>query len=85
AYTFNTSGMTPISAFSIDTKLDDGKPNTGAIIARGITAVNAVPTASATSTPAVCTIGSGTATDTYNGVIASGGNDLSCGMRLRFQ
>ncbi|MBY0407533.1 MAG: prepilin-type N-terminal cleavage/methylation domain-containing protein [Rickettsiales bacterium] len=85
AYTFNTTGMTPINAFNIDVKLDDGKPNTGAIIARGIGAVNAAPTASATSTASFCTIGGSTATDTYNGVISTGGNDTSCGLRLRFQ
>ncbi len=85
AYTFSTTGVTPINAFSVDTKLDDGKPNTGAIIARGITAVNATPTFNAASQPLTCTIGAQTATDTYNGVIASGGNDPSCGLRLRFQ
>lgn len=85
AYTFNTIGLTPISAFSIDSKLDDGRPNTGAIIARSITAINTAPTASGTSAANTCTIGAGTATDTYNGVIATGGNDLSCGIRVRFQ
>lgn len=85
SYTFSTTGITPINAFNIDTKLDDGKPNAGAIIARGITAVNATPTVNAVTTAATCTIGASTATDTYNGVIASGGNDTSCGLRMRFQ
>lgn len=85
AYVFNTTGVSPINAFNIDVKLDDGKPNIGAIIARGISAVNANPTASATSGPNTCTIGTGTPDDTYNGVIATGGNDQSCGIRVRFQ
>lgn len=85
AYTYTTSGVTPINAFNIDSKLDDGRPNVGAIIARGITAVNATPTLNIASQPNTCTIGGGTATDTYNGVIATGGNDLSCGIRIRFQ
>lgn len=85
SYTYSAAGITPINAFNIDTKLDDGRPNTGAIIARGIAAVNNVPTASGTSVANTCTVGTGVATDTYNGVIATGGNDLSCGLRVRFQ
>ena len=84
AYTFNTFGLTPINASNIDTKLDDGKPNVGAIIARGIAAVNATPSVNAASTASTCTIGAGSATDVYNGVIATGGNDTSCGVRIRF-
>ncbi|MBY0407656.1 MAG: prepilin-type N-terminal cleavage/methylation domain-containing protein, partial [Rickettsiales bacterium] len=34
AYTFNATGITPIQAFNMDTKLDDGQPNTGIVIAR---------------------------------------------------
>ena len=85
SYTYSPSGITPINAFNIDIKLDDGRPYTGAIIARGIAAVNATPTVNGASTANTCTIGASTATDTYNGVIATGGNDLSCGVRIRFQ
>lgn len=84
-YTFSGTGITPINAFNIDTKLDDGKPNAGAIIARSITAVNASPSVNVATTALTCTTGTGIATDSYNGVLASGGNDPSCGLRLRFQ
>lgn len=85
AYTFGASGITPISAFNIDVKVDDGKPNAGVIIARGITAMNVAPSVNAASTNNTCTLGAGTATDTYNRVDTTGGNDPSCGLRLRFQ
>lgn len=85
AYSFSTNAVTPINAFNMDSKLDDGKPNAGSIIARGIAAMNAAASVAATTTAATCTIGTGIATDTYNGVIASGGNDTSCGIRFRFQ
>jgi prepilin-type N-terminal cleavage/methylation domain-containing protein len=84
AYTFSTSGVSPISAFNMDAKLDDGIPNTGAVIARGIAAVNAAPTVNAVSTAATCAVGTASATDTYNRIPATGGNDTSCSLRFRF-
>lgn len=85
AYTFGPSGISPINAFNIDSKIDDGLPTAGTVIARGLTAVNAAATASLTSTANFCVLGAGTATDTYNRISATGGNDPSCAIRFRFQ
>lgn len=89
SYTYSTTGVTPIQAFNMDTKLDDGEPNTGIVIARDTGAVNGVnglPSFAAVSTPNTCLI-SPTATDTtatYNRSIISGGSDTSCSVRFRF-
>jgi prepilin-type N-terminal cleavage/methylation domain-containing protein len=85
AYTFNTSGISPINAFNIDNKVDDGLPNSGIVVARGIAAINAAASFNPVSTAATCTLGPGTATDTFNRIAATGGNDPSCAIRLRFQ
>lgn len=89
AYTFSTTGITPIQAFNMDTKLDDGQPNTGIVIARdtgSTNGVNGLPSTAATSTPATCEVGA-TATDTtntYNRALTTGGTDTSCSVRFRF-
>ena len=44
AYTNGTTGMTPIQAFNIDTKLDDGKPpESGIVQARALDSINGTP------------------------------------------
>ena len=89
AYTFSTSGVTPIQAFNMDTKLDDGQPNTGTIIARdtgSTNGVNGLPSTNSVSTPSTCEIGATatTSSNTYNRSITSGGTDPSCSVRFRF-
>ena len=87
AYTYNTVGLTPIQAYNMDIKLDDGMPVTGIVLAKAITSINGNPSAQAATTAAYCLMGDavGTATtDTYNRVPATGGNDGSCALRFRF-
>jgi len=88
-YTYKNVGLTPIQAYNIDVKLDDGMPNSGTVIALSITSVTGgaptgAPSVAATSTPNTCTVGSGVSTDTYNRVLSTGGNDGSCSLRFRF-
>ena len=86
AYGFGTTGMTPIESYNIDSKIDDGMPNTGLVVAQGIAALNAAPSVNTASTASTCTIGSGSGsgTDTYNRVTGTGGTDPSCSLRIRF-
>ncbi len=85
AYTVNTVSLTPIQAYNMDIKLDDGMPNTGIVQAKAITVTpNTAPSNNAASTANTCTLGAGVATDTYNRVAATGGNDGSCSLRFRF-
>src|SRR6185437_2541026 len=92
-------GLTPIEAQNIDAKLDDGMPNTGTVVAlylispwipgSGTTAGligGQEPSFAATSTHQDCVIGTGAAaSDTYNRVASTGGNDMSCALAIRFQ
>jgi prepilin-type N-terminal cleavage/methylation domain-containing protein len=101
-YVMGTQGMSPIEAYDIDAKIDDGQPETGISLAQGLAAPVApaagspasliggtAPTAATTSTLNTCVIssdGSGAlATDTYNLIPSTGGNDPSCGLAIRFQ
>ncbi len=88
------NGITPIEAYSIDSKMDDGRPNSGKIVARAAgegyvggnpgAFPNRAPSAAATSTSDKCNIGDGLSpTDTYNVVEATGGNKPSCSLRIR--
>jgi hypothetical protein len=86
-YTAGTTGITPIQAFNMDTKLDDGLPVTGIVQAKGINATpDTAPSFNAASTAATCIIGATatTTTSTYNRVATTGGNDGSCSVRFRF-
>ncbi len=85
AYTMGNTGISPIAAYNIDAKIDDGNPNTGIIIARGITAINIAPSVAIGPALNTCTTGTGSATDTYNRMLNLGQDDPSCGMRARFQ
>jgi len=83
-YTYGTVGLTPIQAYNMDIKLDDGLPQAGIVQSKGIAAVNANPSFSPTSGANTCDLGNLAATDTYNRVPATGGNDGSCSLRFRF-
>jgi len=89
-YTFNTTGITPLQSYNMDTKLDDGLPNTGIVVARDVgptNDVNGIPSWAAVSTAATCMMNGADATDptdTYNLVLQTGGNDPSCSVRFRF-
>lgn len=82
---FSSNGITPQEAYIVDFKMDDGMPNTGTVVSRGVnTSPSVAPTAAATSTSGNCNIGDGTAmTDTYNLIAATGGNDTSCSLQIR--
>jgi prepilin-type N-terminal cleavage/methylation domain-containing protein len=87
AYSFSSFGLTPQQAFNMDQKLDDGSPNSGVVMARSITSVNAVSSWLSTSTADTCLSNGANATDPaaiYNRVSSTGGNDLSCSVRFRF-
>lgn len=86
AYTHGTTGLTPIQSFNIDQKLDDGRPVTGIVVAKGLAAVNANASFSGTSAANTCMLGGSatSATATYNRVAATGGNQGSCSVRFRF-
>ncbi len=87
AYLYGNAGITPVQAYNIDVKLDDGTPNGGSVTAKGITAVNINATWQAGSTLANCLSNGANATDQaaiYNRVPATGGSDASCSVRFRF-
>lgn len=84
AYTYNNTALTPIQAYNMDIKLDDGLPGTGIVQARLVTGVNQAASIAATSTLNTCTLGNAAATATYNRVPATGGNDGSCTLQFRF-
>jgi len=86
-YLAGTTGITPIQAFSLDAKLDDGLPVTGIVLAKGLGGTpNLDPTFASTSTTSNCIVGASATdtTSTYNRVGNSGGNDGSCSIRFRF-
>jgi prepilin-type N-terminal cleavage/methylation domain-containing protein len=84
----NGSGnITPLDAHSVDAKLDDGLPNSGSVVA-GSNATNfPMPSFATVSSPSTCIIGSGymDSQATYNTNVASGGNDFSCSLAVRFK
>ena len=84
SYSFGATGVTPADSYHIDSKIDDGMPNTGLVVAQSIAALNAAPSVNAAATASTCTIGGGTGTDTYNRVVGTGGTDPSCSLRVRF-
>jgi prepilin-type N-terminal cleavage/methylation domain-containing protein len=105
SYTLGTKGITPTESSNIDSKIDDGQPETGAVVALGLNIPflsgaygsnstaeligGAPPSSAATSTLNKCVISSDSsgalATDTYNLVPSTGGNDPSCALAIRFQ
>ena len=87
-YTVSSVGLTPIQAYNMDIKLDDGLPWTGIVQARGTGAtMNADPSGASSSTNNNCDLqvgGASATTDTYNRAPTTGGNDGSCSLRFRF-
>lgn len=87
-----TTNLTPIEAYNMDIKLDDGMPNTGIVRAVGratstTTTFTDPPTSAVASTSGNCEMGDavGTApTNTYNRTLTTGGNTPACIMRFRF-
>ncbi|HEU5047367.1 MAG TPA: prepilin-type N-terminal cleavage/methylation domain-containing protein [Rickettsiales bacterium] len=93
AYTTRAANITPLEAYNMDKKVDDGMPNTGSNQARGSTGdiiaalVSGNAAASSTSSSSTaCTVGTNSTTlsDTYNVNTGSGGNSPLCTMRWRF-
>ena len=84
AYTYNNVGLTPIQAYNMDIKLDDGLPGTGIVQARLYTGVNVAASIAVGAAANTCTNGTIAATATYNRVAATGGNDGSCALQFRF-
>ncbi|MFO0388587.1 MAG: type II secretion system protein [Alphaproteobacteria bacterium] len=83
--------LTPVESYNIDSKLDDGAPNTGIVLARGTTtpfAPVATTQASWAASPTVeCMTGGGAddaSTTTYNRGSGTGGNTPACALRVRF-
>ncbi len=90
-----SGGLTPIEAYNVDSKLDDGMPNTGIVRAKGELAASAAidaffpdatyGSASAAGATPTCTTGNATtstSTNTYNR--STYGNSPTCALRLRF-
>lgn len=87
AYTYGPRGISPVSAYNMDIKLDDGTPNGGSITAKAINSVNGNASWAAASTANTCLMNGANATDTaatYNRVTSTGGSDGSCSLRFRF-
>ncbi len=88
--------MTPVEAYNIDIKMDDGMPNTGIVQQHGIGQTGPLPVLSPCSWPSnwqaasgagFCTMGGANAADpaaTYNRVSSTGGNTPACILRFRF-
>ncbi len=91
-----TANLTPIEAYSMDAKMDDGAPLTGLVQAHGqanaatggsLTYFTDAPASATTNTIGDCLVGDapGTAlTDTYNVSLISGGQTNACLVRFRF-
>jgi hypothetical protein len=83
-YTYNNTALTPIQAYNMDIKLDDGLPGTGVVLARALTGINLAASIAANPTANTCTLGTIAATATFNRVPTTGGNDPSCSLQFRF-
>jgi prepilin-type N-terminal cleavage/methylation domain-containing protein len=94
---YGTGNLTPIEAYSMDAKMDDGSPLTGLVQAHSgaangatissLTAFTDAPSATTTSETGYCLSGdsAGTAvTDTYNVNLTLGGATNACMVRFRF-
>ena len=95
-WTALSANLTPIEAYSIDIKTDDGMPETGTIQAHGVgqgagtTLLDDLntsnePTVASTATAGKCAVGTDTQTsNTYNRDSSNGGNTPACTMRFQF-
>jgi prepilin-type N-terminal cleavage/methylation domain-containing protein len=92
-----TANLTPIEAYSMDAKMDDGSPLTGTVqvhagaaagaTSSSVTAFTDAPSSATTATVGTCLLGdaAGTAlTDTYNLSLTLGGVSNACELRFRF-
>ncbi len=91
-----TANLTPIEAYNMDIKLDDGLPETGVVQARGATTSTTTPLVDATkwstATPGSAVAGDCVTTgahgsdpiDTYNRGTTTGGTAPGCMIRFRF-
>jgi prepilin-type N-terminal cleavage/methylation domain-containing protein len=87
----NTGGETtmanpfiPVDAFNIDSKIDDGLPNTGDVMAGGNVLTNFVATlVPSTNATTGCAVGTGTAA--ANNIYKSINNSPACGLRFKMQ
>lgn len=85
-----TANLTPTELFNMDSKLDDGLPNSGIVQARGqpgasvLTPLSASATTNTVPAAGVCVRGTGVASDTYNRDINLGGGSPGCLGRFRF-
>jgi prepilin-type N-terminal cleavage/methylation domain-containing protein len=94
--TTQASAVTPIEAFNIDSKIDDGLPNAGIVQARGtsgnpfldLSHANAVPSASAATENAstLCQFGNAVSSTTSNTYArgSTAGSGVNCSLRFRF-
>lgn len=84
--------ITPIEAYNIDMKMDDGMPNTGIVQNHGNSVGYPIPFSNPGNWQAApgiwyCTMGGTSATDpadTYNLTPANGGTNQTCMLRFRF-
>ena len=76
-----TSTITPAASFAMDSKMDDGSPITGTVIALGSTT-----TLNVAATPAVAAVGVcvDTATNAYNNSTQAYAESPACQLRFRF-
>jgi prepilin-type N-terminal cleavage/methylation domain-containing protein len=87
-----TDNMTPIEAYSMDVKMDDGAPLTGLVQVHASASTTTTtftdpPSSETTATIGACLVGDdvGTAlTDTYNVNLTLGGVSNACEVRFRF-
>jgi len=90
----SSPNITPIEAYNMDIKLDDGNPQTGVVQVHGTGTISATSSsltgftdntsASAASVAGYCDVGSNVSSDTYNRSITSGGSTQACSVRFRF-
>jgi prepilin-type N-terminal cleavage/methylation domain-containing protein len=75
--------LSPILSYAIDSKIDDGKPNTGTVVELSVSSTILWNT---TPTNGVCTYGGAdelSSAANYNTNASLGGNDLLCGIRVK--
>ena len=88
-----TANLTPIEAYNMDVKLDDGAPETGIVQAHGLvtnstttlfTDPSSYASPAASGSCLVSTVSGLDTSATYNRNLTSGGNTPSCSLRFRF-
>ena len=87
-----TANITPIEAYAMDAKMDDGAPLTGLVQVHATagtttTTLTDPPASAVAATSGDCTMGdaAGTAlTDSYNRNLTLGGQKNACMVRFRF-